>query len=114
MYRRYSAFALIGLLLTACGDSTPVATLDPQLEQGKTIWEGTCRTCHLNGIGGAPVFGSKPMWAPRIAKGIDTLIAHAQNGFEGNEGFMPARGGNTALSDADVAAAVRYMVAGSQ
>lgn len=103
----------VAVLVIGCG-SGENAAVDPTLAQGKAVWDGTCRTCHLNGVGGAPPMGNKTAWAPRIEKGIDTLIAHAQNGFEGNEGTMPARGGNANLSDADIAAAVRYMVAQSQ
>lgn len=112
---RWFAFlsaAMAALTLAACSKSTPA--VDPVLVLGKTVWEGTCRTCHLNGIGGAPAMGNKKAWAPRIGQGVDVLTEHALHGFSGNEGSMPQRGGNAALSDDEVAAAVRYMMAGSQ
>ena len=56
---------------------------------------------------GAPKAGEKTAWAPRIAKGKPTLYEHAIKGFNA----MPAKGGNAALADADVKAAVDYMVA---
>jgi len=56
------------------------------------------------------LIGSSEAWSPRIAKGEPTLIDHAMNGFYGNAGEMPARGGNAALSDEEVTAAVRFMV----
>ncbi|MDX5298970.1 MAG: c-type cytochrome, partial [Gammaproteobacteria bacterium] len=74
----------------------------------------TCKVCHGPGLAGAPALGDADAWKPRIAQGQDVLTRHALTGFEGRAGQMPARGGNDALSDADVAAAVRYMVARSQ
>jgi cytochrome c5 len=74
---------------------------------GKKVYDATCMACHATGAAGAPKFGDKAAWAPRIKTGIDALHASALKG----KGAMPAKGGNTALSDADVAAAVDYMVA---
>jgi cytochrome c5 len=63
--------------------------------------------CHAAGLAGAPKLGDKAAWQPRIAQGIPTLYAHALNGIR----TMPARGGNTNLSDAEVKAAVDHLVA---
>lgn len=111
----YLPAACVSLLLvvSGCGKAPPDAG-DAALAHGRTVWEGTCRTCHLNGIGGAPAMGNKKAWAPRIGQGIDVLVAHAQQGFSGSEGSMPPRGGNESLSDSDIAAAVNYMVANSR
>jgi len=79
-------------------------------DPGKATYESTCVACHGAGVAGAPVFGNKTAWAPHIAKGIPTLQEHAIKGFQGRAGFMPAKGGNASLSDADVKAAVEYMV----
>src|SRR5262249_55335031 len=65
---------------------------------GKQIYDATCMACHATGAAGAPKFGDKAAWAPRIKTGIDALHASAIKG----KGAMPAKGGNTALSDADV------------
>ena len=77
---------------------------------GKKVYDGGCVACHGAGIAGAPKFGDKGAWAPRIATGVNTLYTHAIAGFTGKGGMMPAKGGNAALSDADVKAAVDYMV----
>lgn len=80
------------------------------LADGKATFDSVCFACHATGAAGAPKVGDKTAWAPRIAKGLDVLKQHAINGFQGNSGFMPAKGGRTDLSDADVGAAVEYMV----
>jgi cytochrome c5 len=77
---------------------------------GKTIFDGTCVVCHGAGVAGAPKFGDKAAWAPRIATGKDTLYGVALKG----KGAMPPKGGNLSLSDADVKAAVDYMVAAAK
>jgi cytochrome c5 len=75
---------------------------------GKKLYDTTCVACHGAGIAGAPRFGDKAAWAPRIAQGNATLYDHAIKGFQGKAGVMPAKGGSTA-PDADVKAAVDYM-----
>ncbi len=83
---------------------------DPVLEAGRVTWTGTCIDCHSTGLGGAPLIGNDELWSPRVAQGLEVLVEHATNGFYGKKGEMPARGGNAELSDADVRAAVRFMV----
>ena len=77
---------------------------------GKKTYEATCIVCHGAGIAGAPKFGDKAAWAPRIKTGMDALINAALHG----KGAMPPKGGNTTLSDADVKAAVTFMVAAAK
>ena len=72
---------------------------------GQKIFEASCKMCHGGTIPGAPVVGKKDDWAPRIAKGKETLHKHAIEGFNA----MPAKGGNAGLSDDEVKAAVDYM-----
>ena len=92
-----SALGMLGLASQAFAD-------------GKTTYQQTCFACHGTGAAGAPKAGDKAAWAPRIAKGMATLDEHALKGFKGSKGFMPAKGGRADLSDADVKAAVAYMV----
>jgi len=79
-------------------------------DKGKAVFDATCAACHMAGVAGAPKFGDKAAWAPRIAQGMDTLHQHALKGFQGKSGFMPAKGGNMSVPDDDVKAAVDYMV----
>jgi cytochrome c oxidase subunit 2 len=84
--------------------SAPAAAAGPV--DGKKTYEGLCAACHGAGIAGAPKVGDKGAWAPRIAQGEGTLVDHAIKGIR----TMPAKGGNPALSDAEVKAAVDHMV----
>jgi cytochrome c5 len=61
-------------------------------------------------VAGAPKFGDKAAWAPRIAQGKNALYASALKG----KAAMPPKGGNTALSDDAVKAAVDYMIAAAK
>ena len=83
----------------------------PPSRNGQQVYQTTCVACHGAGIAGAPKLGDKSQWAKHIAKGRDTLYASAVNGVQGSTGAMPPKGGNPALSDAEVRAAVDYMVA---
>jgi cytochrome c5 len=78
---------------------------------GKTIFGNLCQTCHTNAATGAPVISDKAAWAPRVAKGVSTLVDHAINGFQGPDGkMMPAKGGNPSLTNDQVKATVEWMV----
>jgi cytochrome c5 len=77
---------------------------------GPQVYNQACLACHGAGIGGAPVLGNVDAWSARIAQGMDTLTNHAINGYQGNVGYMPAKGGRTDLSHEEVANAVAYMV----
>lgn len=85
-----------------------VAAADNEL--GKSTFNKVCAMCHAAGVGGAPKPGDKADWGERAAQGKETLYKHALEGFTGKKGMMPAKGGNTALGDADVKAAVEYML----
>ena len=73
---------------------------------GKGVYASSCAACHATGAAGAPKAGDKAAGAPRIKTGNDALYASAIKG----KGAMPAKGGNAALSDAEVKAAVDHMV----
>lgn len=89
--------------------SAPATTAAASGNAGEALYGSVCKTCHEAGLMGAPKFGDKASWAPRIAQGKDILYKHSIEGFQGKNGVMPAKGGSTA-SDADVKAAVDYMV----
>lgn len=119
-------FAEPGAPAAAAGDSTapaaaaapavaaapaaaPVAAAAPaggsNAAAGKTLYESTCIACHGSGVAGAPKFGDKAAWAPRLSAGFDEVLKIATQG----KGAMPPKGGSSA-SDADFKAAVEYLV----
>jgi len=107
----------VGTVVQA-GDAEPQPIAAPApaatARSGADVYAEACAACHGAGIAGAPRVGDSAAWAPRIGQGMDTLVQHAISGFQGNAGFMPAKGGRVDLSDADVAAAVEHMVSQSQ
>jgi cytochrome c5 len=74
---------------------------------GKKLYDTSCMACHAAGVAGAPKLGDKAAWASRTAAGIDGLTASVIKG----KGAMPPKGAAMAASDADIRAAVEYMVA---
>lgn len=77
---------------------------------GKAVYEKTCVACHAQSVAGSPKLGDKAAWGPRIQQGTDVLVQSVLKG----KGAMPPKGGNTALSDAEVRAAVEFMVSQSK
>lgn len=96
--------------------SAPVAAAAPAAgpRSGQEVYKSACFVCHDMGIAGAPKLGDSAAWAPRIAQGMDTLVKHAIDGFQGATGVMPARGTCAACSDDELKAAVEYMVNSSK
>ena len=84
----------------------PAASATVAAGTGEALYKQACSVCHVAGVAGAPKFGDKAAWAPRVATGLDALTASAIKGI----GAMPPKGGSAA-SDADIKAAVEYMLA---
>ncbi|MBU0655601.1 MAG: c-type cytochrome [Gammaproteobacteria bacterium] len=76
---------------------------------GEKVYRGLCFSCHDMGIANAPKLGDKAAWDPRIATGMDALYETSTKGNPAKPA-MPAKGGNPALSDEEVKAAVDWMV----
>lgn len=89
----------------APGASAPAAAT-AATGKGKAVFDTVCMVCHATGVAGAPKAGDKAAWAPRVKTGMDALHTSALKG----KNAMPPKGGNMSLSDADVMAAVDYMV----
>ena len=105
----------VGEIVKFDGAPPPVAaaavvTVALKAKSGEEVYNSACLACHGAGIAGAPKTGDKALWAPRIAQGASTLYEHAIKGFKA----MPAKGGQTALSDDEVKAAVDYQIAKSK
>ena len=103
-----SATAAVAVAAAAAGASAAPAAADAG--KGKATYDQVCMACHMTGAAGAPKLGDKDAWGPRIKAGTDTLYQAVING----KGAMPAKGGRADVSDADVKAAVDYMVAAAK
>lgn len=84
---------------------------NPELLSGKAIYVAECAICHDEGEDNAPRLGLLKEWGERNKQPIDQMITKAIDGFIGDDGEMPAKGGSDYLSDDEVAAAVKFMVA---
>jgi len=102
--------AIVFLLLTAGFAATPGAKGACPLEKGEEVYRLACASCHDSGNGGAQVIGDRDGWRSRLAKGMEVLVRHSIDGFSGAVGDMPPRGGQMQLSDAEVEAAVCYLI----
>jgi cytochrome c5 len=102
------AAAMAAAAEAAAAAAASQVAYDGSLDGGH-IYQQLCGACHTNGVAGAPKL-EQAAWTARIAQGTDTLIRHAIEGYQGEAGIMPARGGNPALSDAQVEASVRWML----
>lgn len=83
----------------------PVKT-QKEVSVGEKVYQQNCALCHASGVSGSPKFGDKGEWGPRIAKGIDTLLKHAIQGFNA----MPPKGACGTCTDDEIKAAIEYMI----
>ena len=91
-----------------CATAAVVAASGPL--SGQQVYDQFCFACHMSGVGGAPLFGDVAAWEPRIAKGMDVLMASTINGI----GTMPAKGTCMNCSDEELGDAVTYMIEQAQ
>lgn len=87
--------------------AAPAAATGGAPRTGEEIVTSTCQGCHGAGVMGAPKIGNKGDWGPRIAKGKPMLYDHALKGFNNK---MPPKGMCMTCSDAEIKAAVDFMV----
>ncbi len=134
--KNISILALTALTLAACGGeekpapAAPASAPAPMAEApkaempapkaaeaapaaaagGESTYKKVCVLCHGSGVAGAPIPGNAGDWEARVAQGKDVLYKHAIEGFTGEKGMMPPRGGNIKLTDDEVKATVDYML----
>lgn len=110
--------AMLGLcaLLGGCGeeagpqaraDAAQALPADAALAQ---LYGASCRQCHANPAAGAPLTGDAAAWAPRLGKGLETLLEHSSNGFQG----MPPMGMCMQCTEAEFRALIGFMAAAPQ
>jgi cytochrome c5 len=78
-------------------------------QNGKNVYDAACFVCHATGVAGAPKLDDTANWERRLNKGQSVLYLNAINGFMGEVGMMPPKGGRPDLSDDAIRAAVDYM-----
>jgi cytochrome c5 len=101
-----AAAAQAPVMVAAAATSAAPAPAPATSDVGEKLYKQACAACHVAGVAGAPKFADKAAWAPRIATGMDALVAAVVAG----KGIMPAKGGAAGASDADLRAATQYMV----
>lgn len=89
-----------------CAEALTVAAAGPK--SAEDVYNTGCLACHASGAAGAPKFRIAADWTDRLSQGIDTVYANAING----KGSMPAKGLCPTCSDAEIKAAVDYMIEG--
>jgi len=109
----------VAIALAGCGQETshqPDATtlqraeaLRPANAALSAQYERSCFTCHANAGSGAPLAGSLAQWEPRLRQGLDTLVRHAQEGYQS----MPAKGLCSDCTDPDMRALISFMAYGN-
>lgn len=100
--------------LAACGNDKPAEPTEQDVARAETLrptdaalaerYERACLTCHAT-RSAAPLTGFAPAWQPRLAQGLEVLVAHARDGFKG----MPAKGLCSDCSDADLRGLIVFM-----
>ncbi|WP_083941288.1 c-type cytochrome [Pseudoduganella violaceinigra] len=93
------------MIAIAAAILAPAAMAGAPAANGEKIYTANCASCHSAGVLGAPKFGDKVAWAPRVKQGKEVLYTHGLNGFK----MMPPKGGNPGLKDDEVKAAIDYM-----
>jgi len=106
MKKTHMLRASVALIVTGLM-SVQISAAD--LPNGKAIFDKSCSACHTSGVAGAPKIGDAAAWGARIKAGPATLYASALKG----KNAMPAKGGNPSLTDAEVQAAVNYIISQS-
>jgi cytochrome c5 len=93
-------------------DTVQVATIEPVAESlsGPQVYNQACVACHGAGIGGAPTVGQSAAWGVRVAQGTNVLRDHVINGYQGDAGYMPPKGGRIDLPDEEIISAMDYML----
>ncbi|MGV2288363.1 c-type cytochrome [Trinickia sp. YCB016] len=104
-----AAAAIAALSSSAPQANAGAAPSADAAQAGKALYQAVCQACHAAGVLNAPKFGDKDAWAPRLKDPMDVIYNYALHG----KGNMPPKGGSNA-SDADVKAAVDYMISAAK
>jgi len=122
LLRTFLHLLLLVLAMSGCEQRIPEQSVPAKEEslsqgehqswraEGEAVYRRVCAPCHDKGISGAPPLHSEKVWKIRGADNIESLVMRSIDGYQGNQGVMPPRGGDRNLTDEQVEAAVRYML----
>lgn len=104
---RTAPFGKLCLQGEECGAQESVSAAAPVAMSGSDVYAKFCHTCHNTGLNDAPKLGDAEAWAPRLAKGAETLLLTTKQGLN----LMPAMGLCMSCADSELVAAIEYMTA---
>lgn len=92
-------------LLMALSATALLLSVTVEARDAQELYNKSCIACHSSGAAGAPKTGDAAAWAPRLAKGMDKLVASAKTGINA----MPPKGMCMDCTDAEFKALIQFM-----
>lgn len=99
---RWEEFTVKKVILAA---AVAVLAMAAHAEPNMEKYGKSCAVCHAAGVAGAPKTGDASAWEPRLAKGMDALMASVKNGLNA----MPPMGMCFDCSDEEYMELIKYM-----
>ncbi len=96
----------------ACAAFVSLSATASELNQGQLVYNGTCIACHgSDGTGSLPGVPDLTGKTGPLSQDDAVLLGRMADGFQstGSSLAMPPKGGNPALTDADLKAVLKYM-----
>tara|TARA_Y100001935_G_scaffold219652_1_gene192967 strand:+ start:144 stop:527 length:384 start_codon:yes stop_codon:yes gene_type:complete len=88
-----------------------VNSYSADLKNGRKVFNKACITCHLYGTGGSIMLNDSLSWSRVISKKDKIEIySNVYNGYMGEKGPMPYKGGCLDCSDEDLMDAIEYIL----
>lgn len=98
-------FISLAVIWSACVALAVAANPLPEDDYIAELYEYSCMACHASEHSGAPLAGDKAAWAPRVKKGMETLLDNTINGIAG----MPALGSCSDCTAEDFEVLIAFM-----
>lgn len=108
----YTAPVAMKTAATAPAAAAGVDAVGVDAARGQAVYNQTCVACHgADGKGAIPGVPDLTATTGPLTKTDDVLLQHIIEGFKSPNAvmMMPARGGNPALTDAELEATLRYL-----
>lgn len=92
-------------ILLALSTTVILFSVSVEARDAQELYNKSCIACHASGAAGAPKTGDVAAWTPRLAKGIDKLLANTKTGINA----MPPKGMCMDCTDAEFKALIQFM-----